>query len=331
MNLSFFNKPKPVVQLDNKIFTVAFYNLENLFDTEDDPTILDDDFTPSGKKKWNKKRYEKKIHKLGKAIANIAFDSAKKPPSLVGIAEVENKRVIADLVASKALRKHNFGWVHFNSPDERGIDTALLYCKKHFKVNTTEVHTVLVYNEEGERDYTRDILEVSGWLNGAMLHILVNHWPSRRQGAEATSYKRITAAKKVVDIVNNIKEKDTNAHIIVMGDFNDDPFSESIQTLVNDAGLFNPMQTILNPYKRGSLNHKGNWNLFDQIMFTDNFLQNKSGKLSFAHADIFDKRFLSEWKGKYKGNPFRTYVGKKYLGGYSDHFPVYVQLHRNTF
>jgi predicted extracellular nuclease len=320
-NIPFFSRRRKYVP----IYTVAFYNLENLFDTKDDHRTLDDDFLPDSEKRWNKKRYESKLFKLGKAISKVGYDKAQKPPSVVGLAEVENKEVVAQLLRSKHLKNKDYGIVHYDSPDERGIDTALIYQKSTFEVIDTKTISLLLFNEFGQRDYTRDVLHVTGTLNKERLHILVNHWPSRRSGAEETKNKRIQAAQTVRQVVEEIQETEKNPGILIMGDFNDDPHSESIKEHLLTPSLINPMEKIMG-LDRGSLNHKRKWNLFDQIILSHNFLKMERGTHHFAHADIFDKRFLTEWNGKYKGNPFRTYAGRKYLGGYSDHFPVYVQL-----
>ncbi|MEW7289596.1 endonuclease/exonuclease/phosphatase family protein [Aquimarina sp. 2304DJ70-9] len=305
-------------------FTVAFYNLENLFDTTDDPYTLDNDFLPDSEKRWNRKRYEKKIFKLGTAISNIGFSKTGKAPVLVGVAEVENKRVLENLIDSKHLKNKNYGIVHYDSPDERGIDVGLLYQKEYFEVTHSENIPVLVDSQKGDRDYTRDILWVTGNLNKEEIHILVNHWPSRRDGAELTSYKRVVAAEKNREIISRITSHNADAKIIIMGDFNDDPSSQSIKELVQND-LFNPMERLLTRYS-GSTNYRSQWNLFDQIIFSHNFHKYEKGKHCFSDASIFDDDFLKIYKGRYKGNPFRTYVGKKYTGGYSDHFPVYMRL-----
>ncbi len=310
------------------LHTIAFYNLENLFDTKDDKRTLDDDFLPDGKKRWNEKRYRKKIYKLGTAISNVGYDKAKKAPAIVGVAEVENQGVLEDLVQSKHLKKKDYGVVHYDSPDERGIDTGLIYQKRYFEVVDSRVHGLDLVDEEGLPDHTRDILHVEGLLNGERIHVLVNHWPSRRAGANETQHKRVIAAEKAKYILSSIQEENEGAKVIVMGDFNDDPFSTSIKEHLVADELFNPMETLLS-YSKGSLNYKGQWNLFDQIIFTPNFFQTDKGTHRFAHADVFNDRFLAEWKGRYKNNPFRTFVGKKYLGGYSDHFPVFIQLKEN--
>lgn len=307
------------------ITTIGFYNVENLFDTEDNPTTLDDDFTSDAKKKWTKKRYINKVKKLGSVISQLGMNLSKHPPALVGLVEVENAKVVADLVNSTNLKKHHYGFVHYDSPDERGIDVALLYNKIVFEYLGSETYPVFLKNDEGERDYTRDILKVTGNLLGELVHVLVNHWSSRREGAAATAHKRITASETVRNIVDDIKEKHFDAKIIIMGDFNDDPTSESIKTMVADD-FYNPMKDLLDTEKTGSLTFEGKWNLFDQIIFSKNFLKKEKGKFYFKHAEVFNKSWLKIYKGKLKGSPFRTYIGPWYQGGFSDHFPVYAFL-----
>lgn len=308
--------------------TVAFYNLENLFDTVDDENVLDDDFLPEADRNWTPKRYDKKLYKLGTAISELGFDETDNAPVLVGVAEVENKKVLSDLIASKKLEEFDYDFVHYNSPDERGIDVGLLYQKGHFEVIHSESIPILLYNEEGERDYTRDTLYVKGVMHDEDIHIFVNHWSSRRDGSSETAYKRIKAAETVREKIDSIQQTEFDPHIIVMGDFNDNPTDDSIKKHLMRADLYNPMEKLLTIYK-GSLNYKGEWNLFDQVIFSTNFFNYKKGTHSFASADIFDDHFLTNWKGRYEGTPFRTYAGRKYLGGYSDHFPVYVKLKFN--
>ncbi|AXG69282.1 hypothetical protein KORDIASMS9_01502 [Kordia sp. SMS9] len=312
-----------------KYHTVAFYNLENLFDTLDDQYVLDNDFLPNSDRNWTPERYEKKIYKLGSAISSLGPEEAQNAPVLLGVAEVENKKVLRDLVESKKLQEYEYDFVHYNSPDERGIDVGLLYQTEYFEVITSESIPVLLYDEEGKRDFTRDTLYVKGLLNNECIHIFVNHWSSRRDGVDETAHKRIKAAETVREKINYIQAEEQDPHIIIMGDFNDDPTSDSVHKYLMDTDLYNPMEKLLTLYK-GSLNYKGEWNLFDQIIFTTNFFDYKKSTHSFASADIFDEHFLAQWKGKYKGNPFRTYAGRKYLGGYSDHFPVYIQLKFNN-
>lgn len=323
MIFSFFKRKK-----GRHLNTIAFYNLENLFDTVDDPDTLDDDFTPRGVKKWSNKRYKKKLYKLAKTLSEIGNTETKSPPVLVGVAEVENKTVMEDLLGAEPLRKIDYGFVHYDSPDERGIDCALIYHRSHFQVLHSEPITLIVFEQDGRRDTTRDILYVKGKLNDEEVHVFVNHWPSRRDGDTETSYKRIKAAKTLLDFMADIETQNPEPNFIVMGDFNDGPFSESVKTLVNSEHLYNPMEKLLT-VERGSANYKRAWMLFDQIMVSHNLLNFEKGTHSFAHANIFDERFLTEFKGRYEGTPYRTYAGRKYIGGYSDHFPVYIQLKYN--
>lgn len=309
-------------------YCIGFYNLENLFDTKNDPKTLDDDFTENAERNWNRRKYQKKIKKLGKVISKIGKKEVGYAPAILGVAEVENSFVLQDLIQTKYLRKKGYHFIHFDSPDERGIDTALLYRKGIFSVTEKKVFPLLVTNEKGERDYTRDILYVKGLLNGIELYILVNHWPSRRSGADLTEEKRIKAAQKNLEIIAEIKAKNQEAKIIVLGDFNDNPQDKSIQLLI-EGGLYNPLNILLTQ-EMGSLTHKNEWYLFDQVLFSHNFLNTYQNNFVFDYANIYNPQFIKEYKGKYKGNPFRTFIGTKYLGGYSDHFPVYSIFYANN-
>lgn len=306
---------------EERHYSFAFYNLENLFDTIDDPKTLDDDFTEFSERKWNKKRFRKKIKKLGSVIQQIGYEDIGFPPAIVGVAEVENSYVLEQLVASKFLQQKNYGVLHFDSPDERGIDTGLLYRKDYVTVLNAQAHQVLLNNEHGERDYTRDILCAHLEIEGHPFYVLVNHWPSRRAGAELTAPRRMAVAQRNLEIVETIKRKNPEARIVIMGDFNDDPKSESVQHLVA-SGLYNPMELLLT-HEVGSLNYRGAWNLFDQILVSHNFMRQHGNNFQFSEASVFNMKHLTEYDGKHKGNPFRTYLGKRYTGGFSDHFPIY--------
>jgi len=306
-------------------YTVAFYNLENLFDYSQDRLTHDTDFIPNSQKKWTKKRYERKVYKLGSVMSKIGFEAIQKPPTLIGVAEAENKKVLQDLIDGSHLSQFNYGIVHYDSKDERGIDVGLLYNKDEFTLETSRKFSVYLEKEPGVQDFTRDILLVSGLLHNENIHCIINHWPSRREGLEISSLKRLEAAKKVIEIIELLKSKEPDPKIIVMGDFNDNPSNDSVKYLLGNTSLFNPMETLLS-YTKGSVNHNFKWNLFDQILFTTNFFETTNGRLKFESAHIFDDQFLTHYKGKYRGQPFRTYVGKKYKGGFSDHFPVYLQI-----
>ncbi|MEO9572223.1 MAG: endonuclease/exonuclease/phosphatase family protein [Polaribacter sp.] len=308
------------------IYTVGFYNVENLFDTIDNPNTFDDDFTTNGKKNWNHKRYRDKVKKLGSVISQLGNEKSYHAPAIVGLVEVENAKVVEDLANSKYLRKHHYNFVHYDSPDDRGIDVALLYNKQMFELLGSENFPLYLEDEEGDRDYTRDVLVVYGNLNGELVHILVNHWPSRREGTEESEYKRIEAAKLARSIVEVIQAKSYDAKIMIMGDFNDDPTSKSIKEHLVTEDFYNPMEALLDRDTVGTLTYDSKWNLFDQIIITKNFLEPQIDKHHFKHAEVFNKKWLRIFKGKLKGSPFRTYIGPWYQGGFSDHFPVYLYL-----
>jgi predicted extracellular nuclease len=306
-------------------YTIAFYNIENLFDLENDPFTNDDDFLPTSTKRWTIKRYTNKLRKLAKVISKIGEDSIEESPAIVGLAEVENKKVLQDLIESEGLAGKSYNFVHYDSLDERGVDVALLYKSNLFEVISSETFSVELYTETGERDYTRDILLVHGKLQQNPIYIIVNHWSSRREGEKETEFKRLAASNKVNSIIRTLKKEDSQAKIIVMGDFNDNPNNESITQLEEQSGLYNPFKTVWS-YNKGSLNHDFQWNLFDQILISQNFFDSKNACLDFDKAEVFNNKYLTQYHGKFKGQPFRTYVGKKYKGGYSDHFPVFIKL-----
>ncbi|MBU2950643.1 endonuclease [Tamlana agarivorans] len=308
------------VRLDMQ--TVGFYNLENLFDLVKDTHINDDDFLPNAPKRWTAKRYENKLRKLGYAISNIGRRETGKHPAIIGVAEIENKKVLNDLIQSKHLEDHNYGYVHYNSPDERGIDVALLYDQDMFTVTHSEPFSIKLQHDDGSPDYTRDILLVTGLLDGEEIHVIVNHWPSRREGEKESEPKRLVTASKVSEIISSLKETNEDAKVIVMGDFNEDSNNPGIRELVKTSSLFNLMET-LRSYNRGSTYYKRKWDLFDQILISTNFFKASDTRFEFSTANIFDEDFLKTFSGPYKGTPYRTYVGRKYNGGYSDHFPVY--------
>ncbi|MEO5788652.1 endonuclease, partial [Gelidibacter sp.] len=228
-------------------------------------------------------------------------------------------------IKSTYLEDYNYGFVHFNSPDERGIDVAMLYDKDCFTLENSEAIVLPIESEFGVKGNTRDILKVSGYLKDEKIHVLVNHWPSRHEQSDRTGHNRMFAAQKILELINEILADDADAKVIIMGDFNDNPKNNSIQFLKNEASLYNPMEKLMS-YKRGSVNHNSKWMLFDQILMTTNFLEPQQKGLKFLKADIFDETFLTQNYGNSKGQPYRTYEGKRYLGGFSDHFPVYIQL-----
>jgi len=316
-----FNPFKP----KTKKHTFAFYNIENLFDIYKDDLTRDKDFNPTSKKRWTIKRYNNKLRNIGYAISNIGRKETNAHPAIIGLAEVENEAVLNDLITSRHLKEYPYKFVHYDSKDERGIDVAFIYDSKKFTVTSSDVFTFSFKDHDGSADYTRDILLVSGLFLGESIHFLINHWPSRRTGNNETEHKRIAASNNLQSIIATLKDNIPNARIVVMGDFNDNPSNKSIELLMANQGLFNPMETLLS-IDRGTTSHNDEWDLFDQILFTPNFFESKSKTLRYVKADIYDAEFLKQAEGRYKGTPYRTYVGKTYKGGYSDHFPVYMIL-----
>ena len=318
------------------IRTIAFYNLENLFDTINDPTI-NDEASPMMELKFNRSAvYWDKIEKLASTIAQIGLEKSKTSPAIIGVAEVENRSVLEDLVKSKHLLKNNYGIIHYDSPDKRGIDVALLYQKEYFNPVFHEVFNPNIYRGN-KKVFTRDQLLVSGYLDDEFIHLIVNHWPSRSGGEAKSRPLREKAAYQNIKIIEKIKRKDVDAKIIIMGDFNDDPINSSFKKVlkpknkkknVGKNDLYNPYE---NMYRKGfnTLAYRDNLNLFDMILISSPLLD--KGKKDFStykmyQAMIFNKRFLSDTKGKYKGYPFRSFSNGAYTGGYSDHYPVYMHL-----
>ena len=319
---------------DYIIQTVAFYNLENLFDYEDDPVTFDEDRTPEGKDHWTQEIYQEKLKNMAHAISRIGGNQAQNPPILVGLCELENLRVLEDLVKEPALLEQQYGIIHFDSPDRRGIDVALLYQPQHFTPKNSVSHELVLYDSQDpeKRVFTRDQLVVSGFLEGEEIHLIVNHWPSRSGGVSASSYKREQAALLNRKIIDSLQAIDPYSKIIVMGDFNDDPVNKSIRKLTrseNDSpsikDIFNPMAELFDR-GIGSIAYRDSWNLFDQILLSQPFLDKDYSGYQFYKAHVFNAKFLTTPYGQYEGYPFRSFGYGGYTGGYSDHFPVYVYL-----
>ncbi|MBI9065401.1 MAG: endonuclease/exonuclease/phosphatase family protein [Marinilabiliaceae bacterium] len=316
---------------------IAFYNLENLFDTIDTPNVRDTEFTPAGKKAWNSERYWKKVSSVAAVIKRMATREGVKGPAVLGLCEVENKQVVVDLVNDPQLKALNYQIVHYDSPDKRGIDVCLVYQPDCFEVSNSRAVPLMIYDaQDGDRIHTRDQLVVSGLFAGEPMHFIVNHWPSRWGGEERSRPLRIEAAKVSRSIIDSILVTDAKAKVMLMGDLNDDPINESVtehlhakenKRQVKKGDLFNPLQEYFSKGE-GSLAYKGKWNLFDQIIFTKSVLKKGKGNYKYKHSGIYDEQDIRVAEGPYKGYPFRTYVGSNYHGGYSDHFPVYIMLVR---
>lgn len=318
-----------------KIHTLAFYNLENLFDTINDPNKFDE-FSPIMELKSNQtEAYENKVQNMARVIADIGHADTQNTPSIIGVCEIENKMVLEDVVNDSLLRRKDYGIIHYESSDSRGIDVALLYQKKIFTPLHTSSHELKIYDHQSQkRVFTRDQLLVSGKLEDDLIHIIVNHWPSRRGGEARSRYKRIAAAKLNKHLLDSLQMINPYAKIFIMGDLNDNPNNVSVEKVLNPKtnktrvqlkGLYNP---FANFYKDGlgTTAYRDNWSLFDQIMMTTPLLEKNYNSYRFYKAGIFNKQYLIDQKGKYKGYPFRSWSNGSFSDGYSDHFPVYLYL-----
>ncbi len=315
------------------ISAIGFYNLENLFDTIDAPDIRDTEFTPKGSKLWNSEKYYEKLHNMAKVISLMATDKAKDGVAILGVSEIENRSVLEDLVKQPALAKRRYGIIHFDSNDRRGIDLAILYQPKYFIPTNAKPVPVNIYSGT-EKIFTRDILFVSGLFNGEKIHILVNHWPSRRGGESKTAPWRAAAALECKKITDSLTAIDPMAKVIIMGDLNDDPVSPSVKKVLNakskknkvkEGELYNPMAQFF--YRGiGTTAYRDAWSLFDQIILSYGWIPKNQDGLRFYKAHIFNKSFLIQKKGHFKGYPMRTFAGNEFLHGYSDHFPVFIYV-----
>lgn len=318
---------------DYIVRTIAFYNVENLFDTINNPNKFDDDRTPQGKDAWNTEKYKDHLTKISQVIEKIGFKTTNSAPDVIGLAEIENYDVLLDLVNTPALKKYGYSIAHFDSPDSRGVDVALLYKTNTFLVDKISKHELKIFDPNGKRRYTRDQLLVSGKMDGDQMHIIVNHWPSRVGGESNSSPHRKAAAQLNKQIIDSLQAIDPSAKVISMGDFNDDATNASFKKVlktkadknsIGEKDLYNPME---NMYKKGigSLAYRDSWSLFDQIYFTHGLLFPKNG-YQYWKAFVFNEPMVVAQSGQYKGYPNRSYSNGNYTGGYSDHFPVYIHI-----
>ena len=302
--------------------------------------ILSDDFTPKSNKNYTYNIYQQKLKNIAQVISEIGFKYTKTAPAVVGLVEVENRQVVEALTQQDALKKYDYGVVHYNSFDARGIDVALIYQKKRFTVTNSYKKELVLFREDGKREYTRDLLVVSGILDGEKVAFFVNHWPSRRGGEAVSMPKRNAAAALLKQEMDALREKNPNIKLIAMGDFNDDPISPSFKNHLKAVGdekelndeypYFNPMYKM---YKKGvaSLAYRDAPNLFDQIIYSKNLVSNSSAEeYTVYRTEVYAPAYLINKQGNYKGYPFRSWDGDKFTGGYSDHFPVFTILQKEA-
>jgi len=336
-----------------KVHTIAFYNVENLFDTINDPKINDEEWLPSGLQRWTLKNYKKKLGNISKVISEIGTGENPNSPTVIGLGEIENRYVLEDLIKQPALIDKDYGIIHFDSPDRRGIDVAMLYQKKNFRptsyknipliVNYDVAETAAKAETEEKTDdkiqadtqsrklYTRDQLLVTGLLDGEEVHFIVNHWPSRAGGEKRSSPYREAAAALNKKIIDSLYQINPNAKVITMGDLNDGPYNNSVKKIlgakgkkedVKPAGMYNPMEEMSNK-GIGTLAYRDAWDIFDQMIMTEPLIRKDYTSFRFWKAGVYNKSYMAQKAGQYKGYPERNWNG---VAGYSDHFPVYLYL-----
>lgn len=311
-----------------RVYAAAFYNLENLWDTEDDPNNRgDDDFTPNGQYNWTEAKYQQKLKNIAKVISELGRDYCPAGPAIIGVSEVENRKVLEDLVKMDAIAEIGYKIVHFESPDHRGIDVAALYNPRVFRFTSA---TVYPFRKPDQPDYkTRDQLLVSGMLAGEPFHMIVNHWPSR-YGGDASSPLREYAASITKHIADSIHADNPKAKVLIVGDLNDDPYNKSCSEVlgakrkakgVKPYEYYNATWAL---YDKGigSLCYQNKWNLFDQQIISGNLLGQDKNTLKFWKSEVFIRDYLIQQEGKYKGYPLRTFSGVTFQNGFSDHLPT---------
>ena len=337
------------------IHTVAFYNFENLFDTIDDPDTFDEEWTPTGLQRWTTEKYQKKLSNLARVLAEIGSAGNPDSPTFIGGCEIENRGVLEDLVKQPKLIEKDYGIIHFDSPDKRGIDVALLYQKNKFQPTSYNNVPLYIYkkgaatNENSNasfeektddelqistknyRVYTRDQLLVTGFLEGEEINIIVNHWPSRSGGEKKSSPFREAAGALNRKIIDSLQRINPNAKVITMGDLNDGAYNKSVKISlgakakkaeVGPFGIYNPFEEMAKN-GMGTIAYRDAWDIFDQIMVSETLIQTDYSSFRYWKAGIYNKPFLIQTSGQYKGYPLRHSTTEI---GFSDHFPVYIYL-----
>ncbi|MBN2486733.1 MAG: hypothetical protein JXB34_12235 [Bacteroidales bacterium] len=300
---------------------IMFYNVENLFDTIDNPLTNDQEFLPDGTYRWNNYRYWQKLKKIYQVIAAAGEDS---PPEIIGLCEVESYLALYHLTKNLPLLKYPYTIIHHDSPDERGIDVALL-CRND-KVKVLTYSFLPIKMKENNIKKTREILFATIRAGNDTLHVFVNHWPSRRGGEGATEKLRVMAANTLKHSVDSLLNLNKNAKIVVMGDFNDTPADKSM-SILSQSGLINVAAGVAENCKCGTLKYQSHWQIFDQVLLSQALTRNNGLRAAKESFYIFRPAFLLVTDNKFGGTkPYRTYQGPKYLGGFSDHLPILLDL-----
>ena len=298
----------------DEVLSIGFWNIENLFDLENDPNKRDDEFSLGGRKKVTKRIYDLKIVHSSEVLSDLNVD-------ILGLCEVENLKVLKDL--NKSYQSRNYSIIHYESPDNRGIDNALLYDKEKFSILSSKP----IQNSLGNDHKTRDILYVKGLYKNSPLHIFVNHWPSNYGGKEKSIPKRNSTALLLMEHVSLIQKKDKNAEIILLGDFNEDPNDENVR-LLYDLGFFSLMEPMIGKEKIGTYIYRGKDYLYDQIIISSGLKDNYDLKVIDQSIYILDLPKYRQQEGKYKRYPYRFWAGNMLLGGYSDHLAIKINIRK---
>lgn len=326
-----------------KPYMVVFYNLENFFDTINDPETRDDEFTPDGSRKWNTVKYNKKLNNMERVLFDIA-SVQKTYPAVIGVSEVETRGVLEDIVSTPKLAPANYRIVHYDSPDRRGIDVGFLYRPDIFKL---EGSAEIPFKMPGQPNFlTRGFVTMWGTIDDEPFFFLVSHWPSRLGGKEASSPKREAAGRAIRLIKDSVLKNNPSTKVVIMGDLNDDATDKSIvdpdclgaKAKVKDlqtGDFYNPFIDVLKA-GMGTLAYQDSWNLFDNIIVSENLVNDKEG-LRLKKSDgskyngyIFRRPYMVQQSGQYRGYPLRTFVGTNFQDGFSDHFPVYIYIGKQT-
>ena len=317
---------------------VMFYNLENLFDTINDPNVNDEEFLPDGEMQWTGDKYRSKLANIERVFCDMA-ELHDEFPAIIGVAEVENRGVLEDLIAQDRLKEAGYGIVHYDSPDKRGIDCAFLYRPDVFKLAGSKPEPYA--HPKHKEVYTRDIVTMWGTIEGEPFLFMVAHWPSRRGGKDKSSPLREHAALRCKQIADSVRRENPSVKVVIMGDLNDDATDKSIVEVLGakgkpeqteENGFYNPFIDVFNA-GYGTLAYGNNWNLFDNIIVSGNLATASDGGLRIQKADstefygnIFSRQYMFQRKGAYRGYPLRTFSGRKFQNGFSDHLPVYIYI-----
>lgn len=317
-----------------KVSLIGFYNLENLYDTVNNSNVDDEEFLPASDRHYNTDIYLDKLGRLSDVVSQMGTDITPDGLAMLGVAEIENDTVLTDLANTPKLKNRKWKFIHYNSPDRRGVDVALFYNPKYFKPLYSAPLFVQLPGGSKDSYFTRDVLYVKGVMDGDTIHVFVNHWPSRSGGEERSIPARAAAAGTARKCIDSIMKINAESKVILMGDLNDDPVSPSLTKVIGAKGkmeevkqseMFNPWMDM---YKKGlgTSPYQDAWGLFDQVLCSHAWLNKEQAGYHFYKQVLFNKEFMVQKTGKYRGYSKRTWDGITYNYGYSDHFPVYLMM-----